>query len=526
MTSSEKKPPMRVLLANPAFTRDLGDGLERYMLGAGMRYPWSLLKRTGDRPRYAMFPLFMAYAAAVLEQEGFAVRVIDAVPLNLREEEFLARVRETSPDVIFFEPNAAVIDDTLRLLKNLRETVPVTLVLGGSHATSRAQHLIEDHVFVDYVVIGEYEISLLRLMECLRDGGSVASLRGIAYRDKRGKAVLNERSKAIAPLDDLPIPARHLFPAYFESDMAVYRDGFCQHSPSFHMHTSRGCPFKCNFCDRIHVLFADNRQRFFSAGRVVKEMLDVKAAGAREIYFDDDNFTSSKAHVMALCDEIVRCGVDVPWSAMCDAIVLTPDLLKKMSAAGCIGIKFGVDSADTRVLHTINKPLKLENLERIVETAKALRIKTHASVVFGLTGETNETLHNTFAYVCKLDIDSIQFSLATPLPGTPMYRDLELAGDLTASGWADFDGANRTVIRYRDISKQEIEAFMAQSHSRWVRAKCKDPKWLIRQARFTARASKSRGLGGVWERFTRALQLVRGDAREISHADQSVTMRF
>jgi len=526
MTSSENKPSMRILLANPGFTRDLGNGLERYMLGAGMRYPWSLLKRTGDRPRYAMFPLFMAYAAAVLEREGFDVRVIDGVPLNLREDEFLARVQESSPDVIFFEPNAAVIDDTLRLIRKLREIVPATLVLGGTHATATVQQLIEGHAFVDYVVIGEYEISLLRLVECLRDGGSVASLRGIAYRDKRGKAVLNERSKAIAPLDDLPIPARHLFPAYFESDMTVYRDGFNQHSPSFHMHTSRGCPFKCNFCDRIHVLFADNRQRFFSPGRVVKEMLDVKAAGAREIYFDDDNFTSSKAHVMALCDEIVRCGVDVPWSAMCDAIVLTPDLLKKMSAAGCIGIKFGLDSADTRVLHTINKPLKLENLERIVETAKALRIKTHASVVLGLSGETKETLHNTFAYVCKLDIDSIQFSLATPLPGTPMYRDLELAGDLTASGWAEFDGANHTVIRYRDISKQEIEAFMAQSHSRWVRAKCKDPKWLIRQARFTARAAKSRGLGGVWERFTRALQLVRGDAREISHAGQSVTMRF
>jgi radical SAM superfamily enzyme YgiQ (UPF0313 family) len=526
MTSSEKKPSMRVLLANPAFTRDLGDGLERYMLGAGMRYPMSLLKRTCDRPRYVMFPLFMAYAAAVLEQEGFAVRVIDGVPLNLREGEFLARVLETSPDVIFFEPNAAVIDDTLRLMKILRETVPATLVLGGSHATFRAQHLIESHAFVDCVVIGEYERSLLRLVECLRDGGSVASLRGIAYRDERGKAVLNDRSEAIAPLDDLPIPARHLFPAYFDTDMSVYRDGFNQHSPSFHMHSSRGCPFKCNFCDRIHVLFADNRQRFFSPGRVVKEMLHVKAAGAREVYFDDDNFTSNKAHVMALCDEIVRCGVDVPWSAMCDAIVLTPDLLRTMSAAGCIGIKFGLDSADTRVLDTINKPLKLANLERIVETAKALRIKTHASVVLGLSGETKETLHNTFAYVCKLDIDSVQFSLATPLPGTPMHRDLELAGDLTARAWADFDGANHTVIRYQDMSKQDIESFMAQSHSKWVRAKCKDPNWLLRQARFTARGAKSRGLGGVWDRFRRALQLVRGDARVIGHAGEAVTMRF
>ena len=526
MTSTERKPSMRVLLANPGFRRDLGNGLERYMLGAGMRYPWSLLKRTGDRPRYAMFPLFMAYAAAVLEQEGVAVRVIDGVPLNLREEEFLARVQESSPDVIFFEPNAAGIDDTLRLIKKLRETVPAKLILGGTHATATARQLIEDHAFVDYVVIGEYEIALLRLIECLRDGRSVASLRGIGYRDESGKAVLNERSEAIAPLDDLPNPARHLFPAYFEADMAVYYDGFCQHSPAYHMHTSRGCPFKCNFCDRIHVLFADNRQRFFSPGRVVREMLDVKAAGAREIYFDDDNFTSNKAHVMALCDEIVRCEVDVPWSAMCDAIVLTPDLLKKMSASGCIGIKFGLDSADTQVLHTINKPLKLENLERIVETAKALHIKTHASVVLGLSGETNETLHNTFAYVCALDIDSIQFSLATPLPGTPMYRDLELAGDLTASGWADFDGANHTVIRYRDISKQDIEAFMAQCHSGWLRAKCKHPSWLLRQARYTARGVESRGLGGVWDRFSRALQLVRGDARVISHAGESVIMRF
>ena len=526
MTSSEKKPSMRVLLANPAFTRDLGDGLERYMLGAGMRYPWSLLKRTCDRPRYAMFPLFMAYAAAALEQEGFAVRVIDGVPLNLREEEFLARVQESSPDVIFFEPNAAVIDDTLRLVKKLRETVAATVVLGGSHATSTARHLLENYAFVDYVVIGEYEISLLRLMECLRDGRSVDALRGIAYRDQRGKAVLNQRSEAIAPLDDLPIPARHLFPAYFESNMAVYRDGFCQNVPSYHMHTSRGCPFQCNFCDRIHVLFADNRQRFFSPARVVKEMLHVKAAGAREIYFDDDNFTSNKAHVMALCDEIVRAKVDLPWSAMCDAIVLTPDLLKKMSDSGCIGIKFGLDSADTRVLNTIHKPLKLENMERVVETAKSLHLKTHASVVLGLSGETQQTLHKTFAYVCELDIDSIQFSLATPLPGTPMYRDLVLAGDLTASGWSEFDGANHTVVRYQDISKQELEAFMAQSHSNWMRAKCRKPAWLLRQARITARAAKSQGLRGVWGRFLRALQLVRGDARVISHAGEPVTMRF
>src|SRR5207248_11434167 len=101
--------------------------------------------------------------------------------------------------------------------------------------------------------------------------------------------------------------------------MAVYRDGFCQHSPAFHMHTSRCCPFKCNFCDRIHVLFADNKQRFFSRIRVVTEMLNVKATGAREAYFADDNFTSNKSHVVVLCAAIGRRRYDVPCTAMCSA---------------------------------------------------------------------------------------------------------------------------------------------------------------------------------------------------------------
>jgi radical SAM superfamily enzyme YgiQ (UPF0313 family) len=363
-------------------------------------------------------------------------------------------------------------------------------------------------------------------MECLRDGEPFEALRGIAWRNSVGKAVINDRADPISPLDDLPFPARHLFPAYFDTDMAVYRDGFCQHSPSYHMHTSRGCPFKCNFCDRIQVLYADNKQRHFTAGRVVDEMEAVKRAGAREIYFDDDNFTSSKAHVIALCDEILRRGVGIAWSAMCDAIVLTPQLLAKMSEAGCIGIKFGLDSADPQVLSAISKPLKLVNVERVVAAAKALRIKTHMSVVLGLTGETEVTLQRTFAYACKIDIDSVQFSLATPLPGTAMYRDLQAQGGLVAGSWAEFDGANRTVVVYPSISRQYLERFMADSHSRWLRSKFRQPRWLLRQMRFLARTAASQGLPGVWHRFLRALQLLQGDARDVRECGQLKTLRF
>ena len=516
---------MQVLIANPAFRRDVGGGLERYMLGSGMRFPWSLLKRKEERPRYAMFPLFLAYAAALLEKDGFTVKVIDAVPLNVGEEEFLRRVQEVNPAVILFEPNAAVVEDLLLLITKIRKVVSAKFVLAGTHATATVSELMEQYEVVDYVVVGEYELAFLELMRTLRDKGSVEDLKGIAYRNVIGDIVQSGRTEPIAPLDALPMPARHMFPAYFDTDMSVYRDGFCQHSPAYHMHTSRGCPFQCNFCDRIQVLFADNKQRLFSPTRIVDEMLVVAAAGAREIYFDDDNFTANKTHVGQICEEIIRRNVNIPWSAMCDAMILNAPFLEKMVQAGCIGIKFGLDSADARVLSAINKPLKLKTLESIVDKAKSLKIKTHMSVVLGLTGETRETLHKTFDYACDIDIDSIQFSLATPLPGTSMYEDLKESG-LSSRKWSDLDGANRTVVLYEDISQEYLEAFMANSHSHWLRAKFKDPRWLFRQSRFLARTAKSQGLPGLYKRLIRAVTLLRGDAMMVREAENTKVMRF
>lgn len=79
---------MKVLIANPAFRVAMGGGIERYLLGSGMRFPWSLLKKEDERPRYAMFPFFLAYCAALLENDGFEISVVDAVPLNLSEQEW------------------------------------------------------------------------------------------------------------------------------------------------------------------------------------------------------------------------------------------------------------------------------------------------------------------------------------------------------------------------------------------------------------------------------------------------------
>lgn len=507
---------MRILIGNPAYRQAVGDGLERYMLGAGMRFPWSLLKRESERPRYAMFPFFLAYAAALLENRKFDVSVVDAVPLNLSEADFDQRVADAAPHVIVLEPNTAVIDRVLQQARRLRDRTGARIVLVGSHASACASQILADNAHVEFIVVGEYELGLLNLLEACRAGEGAQGLTGIVHRRSDGSIASNGRAPVIADLNALPPPARHLFPAYFDRDMTVYRDGFCQLAPAFHMHASRGCPFRCNFCVWVQTLYENGKQRHFSPARIADEMeMLVRDFRAREIYFDDDNFTGSRAHVSAMCSELIRRDKKIRWSAMTDAIALNEGLLETMAAAGCIGIKFGLDSADAEILKTAQKPLKVSRVAELVEKAKRLGIKTHMTVVFGLNGETRKSLAATFQFCCDLDVDSIQFSLATPCPGTTLYDELNSQGRISAKSWDEFDGANRSVITYGDISQTDLELFQAQSHSRWLRAKIRKPAWVLRQIRYIARVAEGQGIRGVVRRFRRGARLLIGDAARV-----------
>lgn len=517
---------MNVLIANPAFSVGLDGDLQRYKLGSGMRYPWSLLKRKNELPRYAMFPLFLAYSAALARNNGFEVNVIDCVPLNINNSEFISMVKKCNPDVILFEPNAANLEDLMELLNDLRKESAAKFILAGSHVTATAPNLFELYPIFNYAIVGEFEFSFLKLICALRENESIDGIKGIGFRESDGKVKINGRAEPIINLDDLPIPARDLFPAFFNGDMSLYNDGFCQYYPAYHIHTSRGCCFKCSFCDRVQVLFAGSQQRFFSPHRVVDEMIALKKIGAGEIYIDDDNFTSNKLHVHAICNEIKKRELNLRWSAMCDAMSLDLLTLKIMADAGCVGIKFGLDSADAAVLNSINKPLKLKNLENIVSTSKKLNIKTHMSVVFGLPGETKKTLQRTFEYSCKIDVDSIQFSLATPLPGTPMYNELLKKGSLLSTKWSDLDGANRTVIAYSDMSKEYLENFMACSYRNWMRKKLKNPKWIFRQLKYSKRIAQTKGISGIYKRAIRALVLFLGDAKTVNENNSKKIVRF
>ena len=499
---------MKVLFANPAFRVPVDEVLERYFFLAGGRAPWSIIKNRSEPPRYSTFPFFLAYAAAVLEQRSFDVVAIDGVPLNLTDEEFEQRAVATAPDVIVLEPATVAIDRYLQVCARLKRLTGAKIVLAGPHVTHHGRELMSGNPQIDYVLVGEYEIVLADLLSGLRGNDPSTDLRCI-HRDANGGVQGGSRAAEIDPLDQLPPPARHLFPAYFNNDQGLYHDGFCQGRPAVQLHASRGCPFRCDFCSWIQLMFDNGKHRCFSAPRIVDEMVDARDRfGAREIYFDDDNFTANKEHVHAICREIRSRGLDLSWSVMGDAMITDGPMLEAMAEAGCVGMKFGLESASSDVLRAIRKPVDIQRIPGLVAKAQSLGMKTHATVAFGLSGETRQSLNETFDFVCKLDVDSVQFSIATPYPGTRFHDSLVAEHRLSVSSWEDYDAGNSSVVRYADFPREELQEFEATAWGRWLRYKLKQPKWVMRQAGLALRLLRGQGWSGLRRRLARGLHLL------------------
>lgn len=308
---------------------------------------------------------FLGYTAALMEREGFDVKVVDGVPLNLSDEEFIDRCCAVAPNIVLFEPATIDFKKICEVSNILFKRIPVRIVFAGPHVTFFSKDILAQEEYVEFALIGEYEKTFLGLAKRIRDGKEYTDIKGISYRNKNNVIVVGERATPIEPLDFLPPPARHLFPAYFDNRLGLYHDGFCQHRPAIQLHSSRGCGLKCNYCLWNQTLFSQCGQRRFSPKRFVQEMLYViKKYGAREIYIDDDDFTQDRNHVYSICDEIERTGLQIPWSVMGDVYNIDFEILSKMARAGCIGMKFGLENAVPDLLKGIRKPVDLQIVEK------------------------------------------------------------------------------------------------------------------------------------------------------------------
>jgi anaerobic magnesium-protoporphyrin IX monomethyl ester cyclase len=434
---------MRVLLANLPW---ICDG-ERIGLRAGSRWPHLKLKK--EQLPYYPFPFFLAYAAAVLEKAGYDVILKDCIAEELSDADFKAILDEQKPDMVVFETSTPSIGNDLLWAKVAKDSDALT-VMTGPHATARPNEILA-HDYVDYCICYEYEYPLLELVKAVEAGKDPSGIKSLCHRGEDGVTV-NER----APVEDIncmPYPLRSQLP------MKKYIDPFCKHAPNAQMMSSRGCPYQCIYCLEPWVFYGKRSYRARTAESVVDEMeYLVREYGVKEIYFDDSSFSVDQERVKRICETIKERGLRVYWSCMADA-KLTQDTLNAMKEAGCIAIKFGVESADPRILENIQKHVNLDNVRNVVRLLKKAGIESHATYMFGLPGETRETMRKTMEFAFSLGTDTAQFSVAIPYPGTKFHEMAVEEGWLKANGWEDYAGQD-AIIEYPGLGSDEITAMM------------------------------------------------------------------
>lgn len=428
-------PPKDVLLINP---------------------PWDIRKGNIWRGiAGVMPPLGLASIAAVLEQAGHRVRVLDTRAHRLDLPQARQRLRTMEPcDWVGISVSTPLAGGAMEVAAMVKAAWPrAKVVFGGVHPTVLPEEALAGGN-VDIVARGEGELTMRELV----DGLPLDTIAGVSFRDAGGVRH-NPPRELIADLDSLPMPAYHLLP------MRLYRAaaGAVRRTPAVSMLTSRGCVGRCTFCYRI---FGPTLRRR-SPKSVLDEIAHLRQAhGIREIAFYDDTFTASRAYVREFCQLLRDRGLDLTWSCFSRVDTVDEELLTTMKSCGCHQITYGFESAAGEVLCNIGKRAGVEQARRTAEITRRVGITMRGTFMFGNPGETPQTLEQTMRYAIDLAPDLAVFNITTPFPGTEMHDWAVRNSLLRTRDWADYNLA-QVVMNLPTVSAEEIQNAYHRAYRRF-----------------------------------------------------------
>lgn len=359
-------------------------------------------------------PLALGYLSAFLRRHGHHVRVIDGVNPPLDNEALTARCGDA--DLVGISVLSDYFPQAVDLARRLKARGQ-RVVLGGPHVTFVPQQALQESG-ADFVVVGEGELAMLELANALAEGARGEGIPGVATR-QRPEAM----PRALVPsLDDLPFPDwDHTPPARYP--MAPH-GGVARRYPIAPVTTTRGCPYACSFCSSPFLW--QRRIRYRDPRNVVDEIeYMVHRHGVQEIHFEDDNLTLKRAHVEGVCEGLLRRRIDVTWATPNGIRVDTidRDLVQLMKRSGCYSVAFGVESADAEILRRCGKKTSPERIARAIELASEAGLVTQGFFIFGLPGETEQTIQRTIDFACNSRLDKAQFLLLDVMPGCRLWEE-------------------------------------------------------------------------------------------------------
>lgn len=398
--------------------------------------------RGGTNPRVYM-PIGLLYIAAQLEREGHTVKVVDALlsaeihgPDASGESYFgdsweaLARtIRDNRPGIIGIGSMfSSQSDNTKKLAALVKQELPdVPVVVGGPHASACPDDMHSDP-HIDFVVVGEGEYAMGRIIRYLEGTASITDMPGL-LTSHRGVRVENRAPERIVDLDRLPLPAYHLYD--MERFFYLQTHGYCARPIGYgdrevSIITSRGCPYNCVFCS-IHSAMG-KKWRAHSAQYVLDHISYLKQVYRADlIHFEDDNFSLERKRFDAILDGLIERNLGMKWDPTngLRADSLDEEVIRKAIRSGCQYIVIAIESGVQRVLdEVIDKKLKLEKVVEIARICKKLKIELYAYYVVGFPGETKQEVIDTFVFARSMLLKYFlypQVAIAAPVWGSRLH---------------------------------------------------------------------------------------------------------
>jgi len=348
-------------------------------------------------------PLGLLYLAKILEQDGNKVNLLDFSAEKFETNKLMSGL--LSADAVCMTIMSTSVQKANKMIRQIKEKDPeLPIIIGGPHCTLFPKRALEEETHADISAQGDGEKVILDIKKALNNEKSFSEIPGIYYR-KQNTIKQGPLFQPIKDLDSIPFPARHLIKKY------LYGRAYNPHIKKGEFTsivTSRGCPFKCNFCSRGAVSL--NRFRTRSTENILDEFREIYNMGYRYIAIMDDSFLSNKKQANAIFDTIINENMEMKFYITASrADSADKDLYNKMEKAGVVSIQFGLESGNQNVLNYYNKNTTVEKIRNAVILSHEAGFFTLGTFMLGAPFETKQHFNNTVEFAKSLPLEVAAF---------------------------------------------------------------------------------------------------------------------
>jgi radical SAM superfamily enzyme YgiQ (UPF0313 family) len=419
-----------------------------------------------------MVPIGLLSIAAYLEANGQEVLVHDclgpAAPGGADAN--VARVLRLEPELLGFSTTTSGFPDAYEMARKIREARPaLPNVFGGIHASGFGAQLMERFPEIDYLALGEGEITLLELAR----GKSPRTIDGLVWRDG-AEVVTNPPRELIRDLDSLPLPAYQKldgFPRGYRLPPFSYI-----RTPGTAISTSRGCVYQCSFCDRsvFKKGFRSN-----SAEYTYEHLEHLRNRfGIRHVNIYDDLFTVNRERILSLCQKLAAQPLGMQFNCAVRIGHTDDELLRSLREAGGLMVSVGIESGDPDLLEAIKAGITLDMVRETVGRIQENGLRAKGLFMMGIVGDTEESIRRTSDFAVELGLDDMNMSKFTPFPGAPCWETIGSEGSFDEN-WRLMNCMNFVFVPRGVESKERLE----QLYNEHVRRFYTDPEWRGKFAR-------------------------------------------